>query len=168
MNGPQEVSTYRQVDWRRYATAKLSTEYDSEGSVFVNKLSSRIFNGPEKITGSFQREASGDLRYPLLGVVTKYLSVIYDPEDKNALVTVKADVGQNLQVKYLQDVKVGSPPSKFVLVVFVIRVSALGCNLRATLHDDHEVVRALKTHLNAVSWRIELEFCVVMGLPSFL
>jgi len=105
MDGPQEVSTYRQVDWRRYATAKLSTEYDSEGSVFVNKFSSRIFNGLAKITGSFQREASGDLRYPLLGVVTKYLSVIYDPEDKNALVTLKADVGQNLQVKYLQDVK---------------------------------------------------------------
>ena len=94
--------------------------------------------------------------------------MIYDPEDKNALVTVKADVGQNLQVKYLQDVKVGSSPSKFVLVVIVIRVSALGCNLRATLHDDPEVVRALKTHLNAVSWRIELEFCVAMGLPSFL
>ena len=40
-DGPQEVSMYRQVDWRRYATARLSTEYDSEGSVFVNKFSSR-------------------------------------------------------------------------------------------------------------------------------
>ena len=123
MDGPQEVSTYRPVDWRRYATAKLSTEYDSEGSVFVNKFSSRVLNGLAKITGSFQREASGDLRYPLLGVVTKYLSVLYDHEDKNALVTLSADVGRNVQVKYLQDVKVGSPPSEFVLIVLVIRES---------------------------------------------
>ena len=29
---------------------------------------------------------------------------------------------------------------------------------------DHEIVRALETHPKAVPWRIEIEFCVVMGL----
>ena len=28
---------------------------------------------------------------------------------------------------------------------------------------DHENVSALKTHLKAVQWKIESEFCVVMG-----
>ena len=46
-------------------------------------------------------------------------------------------------------------------------MSSLSCNLRATFHNDHEVVRALKTHLKAVSRRIELECCVVMGLRVF-
>ena len=29
---------------------------------------------------------------------------------------------------------------------------------------DHEIVRALETHPKAVPWRIDIEFCVVMGL----
>ncbi|XP_024366641.1 outer envelope pore protein 37, chloroplastic isoform X2 [Physcomitrium patens] len=94
-----------QWDWRQMAAVKMSTEYDSEGSVFVNKMSARVLNGLAKLTGSFQREPSGDLRYPLMGVVTKYLSVMYDHEDRNALVTFNADVGRNLSVKYLRDIK---------------------------------------------------------------
>ncbi|CAK9875488.1 unnamed protein product [Sphagnum jensenii] len=100
-----ESRTNVRNDWRRYAAVKLSTEYDSEGAVFVNKLSARMLNGLAKLTGSVQREPGGDFRYPLFGVVTKYLSVLYDHEDKNALVTVSADIGRNLQVKYLRDVK---------------------------------------------------------------
>lgn len=104
MGGATQVD-WRQRDWRQMAAVKLSTEYDSEGSVFVNKLSARVLNGLAKLTGSVQREPSGDLRYPLLGVVTKYLSVLYDHEDRNALVTMNADVGKNLSVKYLRDIK---------------------------------------------------------------
>lgn len=92
-------------DLRQLATMKLSTEYDSEGSVFVNKFSARMLNGIAKLTGSIQREPSGDLRYPLLGVVTKFFSVIYDHEDRNALVTLNADVNRNLSFKYLRDIK---------------------------------------------------------------
>jgi hypothetical protein len=33
---------------------------------------------------------------------------------------------------------------------------------------DHEVVRALETHPEAIPWKFEIEFCVVMGLPSTL
>lgn len=101
-------SDWRQRDWQQMAAVKLSTEYDSEGSVFVNRLSARVLNGLAKLTGSIQREPSGDLRYPLLGVVTKYLSVLYDHEDRNALVTMNADIGKNLSVKYLRDIKVRS------------------------------------------------------------
>ena len=34
-------------------------------------------------------------------------------------------------------------------------------------HDD-EIVRNFETRLKAVPWKIEIEFCVVMGLPSVL
>lgn len=107
MGGATQVGIQPQNDWR-FPAVKVSTEYDSEGSVFVNKVSARVLNGLAKLTGSVQRESSGDLRYPLLGVVTKYLSVLYDHEDRNALVTMNADVGRNLSFKYLRDIKVGT------------------------------------------------------------
>ncbi|KAG0628419.1 hypothetical protein M758_1G025300 [Ceratodon purpureus] len=107
MGGSTQVgkNDWRQRDWRQMAAVKLSTEYDSEGGVFVNKLSTRVLNGLAKLTGSIQGDPSGEFRYPLLGVVTKYLSVLYDHEDRNALVTMNADVGKNLSVKYLRDIK---------------------------------------------------------------
>jgi hypothetical protein len=39
-------------------------------------------------------------------------------------------------------------------------------DLRAPLAKgcDHEIMRAFKTHPKNVSWSIEIEFCVVMGL----
>jgi hypothetical protein len=121
-----ESRTNVRNDWRRYAAVKLSTEYDSEGAVFVNKLSARMLNGLAKLTGSVQREPGGDFRYPLFGVVTKYLSVLYDHEDKNALVTVSADIGRNLQVKYLRDVKVRGPSLSLSLSRWIFRLSILG------------------------------------------
>ena len=33
---------------------------------------------------------------------------------------------------------------------------------------DHEVVRALETYPEAIPWKFEIEFCVVMELPSVL
>ena len=31
---------------------------------------------------------------------------------------------------------------------------------------DDEIVWALETHMKAVCWKIEIEFCVIMGLTS--
>jgi len=84
--------------------------------MFANKMSARVFNGLAKLTGSIQREPSGDLRYPILGVFTKYLSVLYDHEDRNALVTVNADFGRNLSVKYQRDINVGIREPLFMFV----------------------------------------------------
>ena len=130
MGGSTEVgkSDWWQRDWRQMAAVKLSTEYDSEGRVFVNKMSARVLNGLAKLTGSIQREPSGDLRYPLLGVVTKYLSVLYDHEDRNALVTMNADVGKNLSVKYLRDIKVRSLSGSFpVLLITRFSTAEFDC-----------------------------------------
>ncbi|EFJ28695.1 hypothetical protein SELMODRAFT_145368 [Selaginella moellendorffii] len=92
-------------DWRRIMAMKVSSEYDSEASVVVNKVTARMLNGMAKLKASFQRDPSGEFRYPLLGLVTKYLSVLYDYEEKNALVTMSANLGRYVQAKYMQDVK---------------------------------------------------------------
>lgn len=92
-------------DWRKYAAVKVSSEFDSEGSVFFNKISARVFDGIAKIKGSFQRSGSGEIRSPQLGFVTKYLSVLYDHEDRNTLVTASADLPKRLQLKLVTDVQ---------------------------------------------------------------
>ena len=33
---------------------------------------------------------------------------------------------------------------------------------------DHETVRALDSHPKVIPWKIEIEFCAVLGLPSIV
>ncbi|KAJ7571671.1 hypothetical protein O6H91_01G171600 [Diphasiastrum complanatum] len=99
---------------RQLRCLKVSSEYDSEGSTVVNKISARIFNGLAKLKGSIQRESTGEFRYPTLALASKYLSVLYDHEDRNALVTLSAELGRNLQLKYLQDIKAQQGEAKLL------------------------------------------------------
>lgn len=100
------VGTSVKADRRIQAATKVSTEYDSEGGVFLNKISTTIFNGLVKLKTSFERGPDGNISYPLLGLVTKYLSVLYDHDDVNALMTLSGDLRRNLSIKYLVDIKV--------------------------------------------------------------
>lgn len=101
-------------DWRKYAALKVSTEYDSEDNVFINKISARLLNGLAKLKASFQREPAGELRSPALGFSSRYLSVLYDHEERNALVTGVADLGSRLQFKYLRDIQAGQGEVKLI------------------------------------------------------
>lgn len=91
--------------WRKYASLKVSTEYDSEESIFVNKISARLLDGLAKIKASFQREQAGEIRSPILGFSSKHLSILYDHEDRNALVTAVGNLGSRVQMKYLRDIR---------------------------------------------------------------
>lgn len=86
---------------------KASTEYDSDGGVFLNKISARVLDGLAKVKSTFERGANGEVNAPLFGLVTKYVSVLYDHEEKNAQVTVNTN-WRNLGIKYRRDIKVCS------------------------------------------------------------
>eukprot|EP00245_Coleochaete_scutata_P008333 TRINITY_DN2514_c0_g1_i1.p1 TRINITY_DN2514_c0_g1~~TRINITY_DN2514_c0_g1_i1.p1 ORF type:complete len:300 (+),score=62.92 TRINITY_DN2514_c0_g1_i1:151-1050(+) len=83
---------------------KVSLEYDSETGVPVNKLSAKLFNGFAKLKASAQVHPNGELSYPLLGIFSKFFSVDYDVEDRNALVRLSADVHQRVRLSYRHDV----------------------------------------------------------------
>ncbi|KAL4193812.1 hypothetical protein AMTRI_Chr06g201220 [Amborella trichopoda] len=83
---------------------KLSIEFDSENKVFVNKISTKLFDGFAKLKYSFQRNKNGDIQYPQLGFVTKYLSVLYDHDERNAVISGCLDVGPRVQIKGVHDV----------------------------------------------------------------
>ncbi|XP_057855305.2 outer envelope pore protein 37, chloroplastic [Cryptomeria japonica] len=92
-------------DWRRKPAFKISTEFDSESKDIINKFSARLFDGLGKIKGSFQRDLNGKLQCPQLGLDTKYLSILYDHEDRNALFTASADLSNQFQLKLQGDAK---------------------------------------------------------------
>lgn len=92
-------------DWRKYVNLRLSTEFDSDERIFLNKISTRVLNGFAKLKASFHADQTGALRSPVLGFSSKHLSVLYDHEDRNALVTVAADLGSRVQMKYLRDIQ---------------------------------------------------------------
>ncbi|GJP42788.1 hypothetical protein CLOM_g2321 [Closterium sp. NIES-68] len=83
---------------------KISSEYDSEEKVFMNKASVRLFDGLAKVKASCQTTLGGQWCYPLVSLVTKHLTVDYDVDGKNALVGVNADVG-NHSVAYRRDMQ---------------------------------------------------------------
>lgn len=85
---------------------RVTTEYDSDSSVFFHKVSSKFFNGLAKLKFTFQNNGRGEIAEPQLVLVTKHLAVHYDVEEHNALVKGFLDVGPNLTLKASHDVKV--------------------------------------------------------------
>ncbi|CAI7859419.1 unnamed protein product [Closterium sp. NIES-53] len=65
---------------------KISSEFDSEEKVFMNKAAVRLFDGFAKIKASCQTTLRGEWCYPLVSVATKHMTVDYDVDGKNALV----------------------------------------------------------------------------------
>ncbi|KAH7426682.1 hypothetical protein KP509_10G012500 [Ceratopteris richardii] len=92
-------------DWRKYVAVKVSTEYDSEESIFLNKVSARFLDGLAKVKASFQREPAGEIRSPIFGFSSKHLSILYDHEERNALVTAIGTLGSRVEMKYLRDIR---------------------------------------------------------------
>lgn len=85
---------------------RVTSEYDSDSALFFHKISCRFFDRLAKLKLSFHNDRNGDVGAPQLGFITKYLSVLYDFEDQNALVRGSFDLGSSLQLRAAQDVKV--------------------------------------------------------------
>ncbi|PKU79985.1 outer envelope pore protein 37, chloroplastic-like [Dendrobium catenatum] len=86
---------------------RFTTEFDSEGPLFLHKVSCKFFDSLAKLKFSFQNNTKGEIFCPQLGFITKNLSVLYDFESRNALLRGSLDLGQNLQLRTTYDVQVG-------------------------------------------------------------
>lgn len=83
----------------------MTSEFDSDSSIFFHKLSSKLFNGLAKLKFSFQNDPKGKVSEPQLAIITKHLAIHFDFEEQNALVKGFLDVGPNLKLKAAHDVK---------------------------------------------------------------
>ncbi|XP_020571423.1 outer envelope pore protein 37, chloroplastic [Phalaenopsis equestris] len=84
---------------------RFTTEFDSEGPLFLHKISSNFFDNLAKLKFSFQNNSKGEIFSPQLGFITDNLSVLYDFESRNALLRGSLNLGKNLQLRTTYDVK---------------------------------------------------------------
>ncbi|KAJ8493742.1 hypothetical protein OPV22_015463 [Ensete ventricosum] len=84
---------------------RVTSEFDSESSVFFHKVSCKLFDSLAKIKFSFQNDRGGQIAYPQLGFLTKHFCALYDLESHNALLKGSFDIANFLQVRATHDVK---------------------------------------------------------------
>ncbi|CAL9113823.1 unnamed protein product, partial [Musa textilis] len=91
----------------RWPGMRVTSEFDSDSSVFFHKVSCKLFDNLAKLKFSFQNDRAGQIVYPQLGFLTKHFGVLYDLESRNALLKGSFDIANFLQVRATHDVKTG-------------------------------------------------------------
>ncbi|CAL5394730.1 unnamed protein product [Camellia sinensis] len=84
---------------------RLTTEFDSDSSIFFNKISCKLLDSLAKLKLSFQNNDKGEISEPQLALTSKCLSLHYDLEEHNALIKSSFDVGPALHLRAAHDVK---------------------------------------------------------------
>lgn len=102
-------------------SARVTSEFDSDSSLFLHKVSCKLFDSLVKLKVSFQNNNKGEISDSQISFTSKLLSIHYDPAEQNALIKGSFDVGPNLQLKAAHDVKVLLlPPSLSLSVSFLL------------------------------------------------
>lgn len=84
---------------------RITTEFDSESTVFFHKISCKFLDSLAKLKLAFHNNSKGEIAEPQISFVSKYLSLHYDLEDHSALVRSSVDVGPKLKLIGTHDVK---------------------------------------------------------------
>lgn len=82
----------------------MTSEFDSDSSVFFHKVSSKLFDGIAKLKFSFQNNVRGHIANPQIALFSKILAINYDVGSQNALVQGVFGVG-NLLLTAVHNVK---------------------------------------------------------------
>ncbi|CAF2019620.1 unnamed protein product [Brassica napus] len=94
---------------------RVTSEFDSDSLFFFNKVSCKIFDNLAKLKLSFHNNTQRQVSQPQVSFTPKYVSVLYDVEEKNAFVKSTVDVSPRLQLRALHNVKAQQgeqPPEK--------------------------------------------------------
>ncbi|GFY81266.1 chloroplast outer envelope protein 37 [Actinidia rufa] len=90
---------------RRRPGVRVTTEFDSDSSVFFHKVSCKLFDSLAKLKLSFRNDGKGEISDPQLDLTSKYLSLNYDLKEHNAFIKGSFDVAPGLQLRAAHDVK---------------------------------------------------------------
>ncbi|KAG2332169.1 hypothetical protein Bca52824_003349 [Brassica carinata] len=71
---------------------RVTSEFDSDSLLFFNKVSCKIFDNLAKLKLSFHNNAQREVSQPQVSFTSKYVSVLYDVEEKNTFVKSSVDV----------------------------------------------------------------------------
>uniref|UniRef100_A0A2P2LE74 Uncharacterized protein n=1 Tax=Rhizophora mucronata TaxID=61149 RepID=A0A2P2LE74_RHIMU len=84
---------------------RVTSEFDSESSLFFHKVSCKLLDSLAKLKLSFQNNNKGDVFEPLFSVSSKLLSLHYNLEDLSALFKTSFDVGPRLHFDFAHDLR---------------------------------------------------------------
>ncbi|CAI9777073.1 unnamed protein product [Fraxinus pennsylvanica] len=105
---------------------RVTTEYDSDNSAFLHKVSCKLLDNLAKFKLSFQNSSKGEVSEPQISFTSKYFSLHYDLEESDAQLKTSFDVMPGLQFRAAHGVKaqqgevamvtdLGTPAYKFEL-----------------------------------------------------
>ncbi|CAN1261964.1 Outer envelope pore protein 37, chloroplastic [Linum perenne] len=101
---PKQLPPFVSVLSRR-PSFRVTTEFDSDSSVFFHKVSCKLLDSFAKLKLTFQNNNKGEVSEPQISLLSNVLSIHYDVEEQNALVKTSFDVGSRLHFKGFHDVK---------------------------------------------------------------
>ncbi|XP_021751903.1 outer envelope pore protein 37, chloroplastic-like [Chenopodium quinoa] len=101
----QKSPAFGLFSFQKRPPLRVTTEFDSESSVFFHKVSSKLFNGLAKLKFTFHNNPKGEVAEPQIALITKHLAIHYDVEEQNALVKGFLDVGPNLKLKAAHNIQ---------------------------------------------------------------
>lgn len=78
---------------------RFKSEFDSEGPIFLHKLSCKFFDNLAKFKFSLQNNIKGEFFRPHLSFVTRNLSVLHDFESRNSYLRGSLQLGKSLHVR---------------------------------------------------------------------
>ncbi|KAL5783912.1 hypothetical protein ACOSQ2_006304 [Xanthoceras sorbifolium] len=84
---------------------RVTSEFDSDSSVFFHKISCKLFDTLAKLKLSFQNDSKGQVSDPHFDFTSKHLSLHYDIQDQAAFLKSSFDVGPRLHFRTAHDVK---------------------------------------------------------------
>lgn len=84
---------------------RVTSEFDSESSVFFNKISCKLLDNLAKLKLTFQNDSKGEVSEPQVFLTSKFLSVQYDVEESDALLKASFEIVPGLQFRAAHEVK---------------------------------------------------------------
>lgn len=85
---------------------RLTSEYDSDSSVFLQKVSCKLLDNLAKLKLSFYNNNKGEVSEPQISFNSKFFSLQYDVEEGDALVKTSFEIVPGVQLRAAHQVKV--------------------------------------------------------------
>lgn len=85
---------------------RVTSEYDSDTSVFLHKVSCKLLDNLGKLKLSFYNNSKGEVTEPQISFNSKFFSLQYDVEESDALLKTSFDIMPGIQFRAAHQAKV--------------------------------------------------------------
>lgn len=85
---------------------RVTSEYDSDTSVFLHKVSCKLLDNLAKLKLSFYNNNKGEVSEPQISFNSKFFSLQYDVEESDALLKTSFDIMPGIQFRAAHQAKV--------------------------------------------------------------